>query len=152
MRQKLKLMKQIHLFKKGFVIFLKGATFSDFFYIRLLNYITSGIQNSFPLFWRIYFQLVTYHHICWKFPHVFCILLCEHTFSLVPGCVPTHHRLTAKRPIVDHHFSIRPRSSQTSTFQITSSSLDSRCSQSERRKITHKMSKNGWDFGMIVIF
>ena len=31
MCQKLELMKQIHLFKKGFVIFLKGATFSDFF-------------------------------------------------------------------------------------------------------------------------
>ena len=28
--KKLELMKQIHLFKKGFVIFLKGAPFSDF--------------------------------------------------------------------------------------------------------------------------
>ena len=28
--KKMELMKQIHLFKKGFVIFLKGATFSDF--------------------------------------------------------------------------------------------------------------------------
>ena len=27
---KMELMKQIHLFRKGFVIFLKGATFSDF--------------------------------------------------------------------------------------------------------------------------
>ena len=31
MCQKIKLMKQINPFKKGFVIFLKGATFSDFF-------------------------------------------------------------------------------------------------------------------------
>ena len=52
-----KILKQIHLFKKGFVIFLKGATFSDFIDTWLLNYITSGIQNRFPLFWRIYFQL-----------------------------------------------------------------------------------------------
>ena len=44
-------MKQIDLFKKG-------AKFSDFLDTRLLNYITSGIQNRFPLFWRmIYFQL-----------------------------------------------------------------------------------------------
>ena len=50
-------MKQIYLFKKGFVIFLKGATFSDFIDTRLLTYITSFIQNRFPLFWRIYFQL-----------------------------------------------------------------------------------------------
>ena len=28
--KKIELMKQIHLFKKGFVIFLKGAPFSDF--------------------------------------------------------------------------------------------------------------------------
>ena len=28
--KKMELMKQIHLFKKGFVIFLKGAPFSDF--------------------------------------------------------------------------------------------------------------------------
>ena len=54
--KKLELMKQFHLFKKGFVIFLKGATFSDFIDTRLLNYIPSGIQNRFPLFWRIYFQ------------------------------------------------------------------------------------------------
>ena len=31
-------MKQIHLFKKGFVIFLKGATFLDFIETRLSNY------------------------------------------------------------------------------------------------------------------
>ena len=30
MCKKLELMKQIQLFKKGFVIFLKGATFLDF--------------------------------------------------------------------------------------------------------------------------
>ena len=50
-------MKQIHLFRKGFVIFLKGATFSDFFDNRLLNQIPSGIKIRFLLFWRIYFQL-----------------------------------------------------------------------------------------------
>ena len=55
--KKLELMKQIHLFKKGFVIFFKGATFSDFIETGILNYITSGIHNRFPLFWRIYFQL-----------------------------------------------------------------------------------------------
>ena len=38
MCQKLELMKQIDLFKKGFVIFLKGATFSDFIETRLSNY------------------------------------------------------------------------------------------------------------------
>ena len=55
--KKMELMKQIHLFKKGFVIFLKGATFSDFIDNRLLNYLPSGIKIRFPLFWRISFQL-----------------------------------------------------------------------------------------------
>ena len=45
------------LFKKRFVIFLKGATLSDFFYTRLSNYVSSGIQIHFPLFRRIFFQL-----------------------------------------------------------------------------------------------
>ena len=57
MCQKLELLKQIHLFKKGFVIFLKGATFSDFVDTRLSNYVPSGIQIRFPLFWGIFFQL-----------------------------------------------------------------------------------------------
>ena len=48
-------MKQIHLFKKGFVIFLKGAPFSDFIETRLSNYKPLAIR--FPLFWRIFFQL-----------------------------------------------------------------------------------------------
>ena len=56
--KKIELMKQIHLLKIGFVIFLKGATFSDFIYYSLLNYIPSGIQLRslqihFPLFWGI---------------------------------------------------------------------------------------------------
>ena len=50
-------MKQIHLFKKGFVIFLKWATFSDFIETRLSNYKPLAIRISFPLFWRIFFQL-----------------------------------------------------------------------------------------------
>ena len=53
----MKLMKQINLFKKGFVIFLKGATFSDFFETRLLKYKPLAIQICFPLFWGIFFQL-----------------------------------------------------------------------------------------------
>ena len=53
----MKLMKQINLFKKGFVIFLKGATFSDFFETRLLNYKPLAIRICFPLFWEIFFQL-----------------------------------------------------------------------------------------------
>ena len=55
--KKLELMKQIHLFKKGLVIFLKGAPFSDFIDNGLWTYIPSGIQIHFPLFWRIFFQL-----------------------------------------------------------------------------------------------
>ena len=55
--KRLEVMKQIHLFKKGFVIFLKGAMFSDFIDARLLNCISSGIKIRFPLFWRIFFQL-----------------------------------------------------------------------------------------------
>ena len=55
--KKLEHMKQIHLFNKGFVIFLKGAPFSDFIETGLWNYIPSGIQIHFPLFWRIFFQL-----------------------------------------------------------------------------------------------
>ena len=55
--KKMEFMKQIHLFKKGFVIFLKGAPFSDFIETELWNYIPSGIQIHFPLFWRIFFQL-----------------------------------------------------------------------------------------------
>ena len=50
-------MNQNHLLKIGFVIFLKGAPFSDFVEYRLLNYIPSGIQIRFPLFWGIFFQL-----------------------------------------------------------------------------------------------
>ena len=50
-------MKQIHLFKKGIVIFLNGATFSDFIETRLWNYKPLAIQSRFPLFWRIFFQL-----------------------------------------------------------------------------------------------
>ena len=50
-------MKQIHLFKIGFVIFLKGATFSDFIETSLLNYKPLAIGIRFPLFWRILFQL-----------------------------------------------------------------------------------------------
>ena len=57
MCQTLKLMKQIHLFKKGFVIFLKGATFSDFIEIRLSNYKPLAIRIRFSLCWRIFFQL-----------------------------------------------------------------------------------------------
>ena len=50
-------MKQNHLLKIGFVIFLKGATFSDFVDYRLLNYIPTGIQICIPLFWGKIFQL-----------------------------------------------------------------------------------------------
>ena len=55
--KKMELMKQIHLFKKGLVIFLKGAPFSDFIETWLWNYAPSGIEIHFPLFWRILFQL-----------------------------------------------------------------------------------------------
>ena len=57
MCQNLELMKKMHLFKKGFVIFLKGATFSDFIETRLSNYKPLVIRIRFPLFWRISFQL-----------------------------------------------------------------------------------------------
>ena len=40
--KKMKFMKQIHLFIKCFVIFLKGATFSDFIETGLWNYIHSN--------------------------------------------------------------------------------------------------------------
>ena len=56
MRQKLKLMKQIHLSKKGFVNFRKGAIFSDFFETRLSNYKPLAIRIRFPLFWGIFFN------------------------------------------------------------------------------------------------
>ena len=55
--KKMELMNQIHLFIKGFVIFLKGATFSDFIETRLSNYKPLAILIRFPLFWRIFFQL-----------------------------------------------------------------------------------------------
>ena len=55
MCQKLKLIKQIYLFKKGFVIFLKGATFSDFTETQLSAYKPKAIRICFPLFWRIFF-------------------------------------------------------------------------------------------------
>ena len=50
-------MKQNHLLKIGFVIFLKGAPFSDFIDYRLLNLMPSGIQICIPLFWGNFFQL-----------------------------------------------------------------------------------------------
>ena len=55
--KKLELMEQNHLLKIGFVIFLKGTTFSDFVDYRLLNYIPSGIQICIPVFWGKFFQL-----------------------------------------------------------------------------------------------
>ena len=55
--KKLELMKQIHHFKKGFVIFLKGAKFSDFIETRVYIYKPLAIRNRFPLFWRFFFQL-----------------------------------------------------------------------------------------------
>ena len=47
--KKMELMKQIHLFKKGFMVFLKGATFSDFIETRLWNYKPLAIQIHYPL-------------------------------------------------------------------------------------------------------
>ena len=43
---KVKVLLQIHLFKKGFVIFLKGATFSDFIETRLSNYKPLALGNA----------------------------------------------------------------------------------------------------------
>ena len=42
---------------RGFVIFLQGPTFWDFFDTGPLNYIPSGIQICFPLFWGIFFVI-----------------------------------------------------------------------------------------------
>ena len=53
----MELMKQIHLFKKGFVIFLKGAPFSDFIETRLSNCKPLAIRIPFPLFWGIFLKL-----------------------------------------------------------------------------------------------
>ena len=53
----MELMKQNHLLKIGFVIFLKGAPFWDFVDYRLLNYMPSGIQICIPLFWGNFSQL-----------------------------------------------------------------------------------------------
>ena len=50
MCQKSELMRQIHLFKKSFVIFLKGATFSDFIDTRLSNYKLLAIHT--PRKWQ----------------------------------------------------------------------------------------------------
>ena len=53
MRQKLELMKQIHFFKKGFVILLKGATFSVFIdtinlqALGYLNPVSAILENFF---------------------------------------------------------------------------------------------------------
>ena len=57
MWQKVEFKKNFHLIKKDFVIFLKGATFSDFFETRLSNYKPLAIRIRFPLFWGIFFQL-----------------------------------------------------------------------------------------------
>ena len=50
-------MKQNHLLKIGFVIFLKGAPFSDFVDYRLLNYMPSGTQICILLFWFFFFSI-----------------------------------------------------------------------------------------------
>ena len=55
--EEIDLAKQNHLLKIGFVIFLKGAMFSDFIDYRLLKCIPSGIQIHFPPFWRIFFSI-----------------------------------------------------------------------------------------------
>ena len=68
--KKMELMKQIHLFKKGFEIFLKGAPFSDFFETRLSNYKLLAIRIRFPLFWGIFFSI--------RFkPHQVVLCLCD---------------------------------------------------------------------------
>ena len=54
--KKNELRKQNHLLKIGFGVFLKGDKLSDFIDYRLLDYIPSGIQIHFPLFWSIFFQ------------------------------------------------------------------------------------------------
>ena len=45
--KKMELMNQIQLFIKGFVIFLKGATFSDFIETRVCIYKPLAIRNRF---------------------------------------------------------------------------------------------------------
>ena len=67
-------MKQIHLFKKCFVIFLKGATFSNFIEIRLSNYKPLPIRIRFPLFLRIFFQLGSNLMKQWHLNAHFCTL------------------------------------------------------------------------------
>ena len=63
--KKMELMKQIHLFRKGFVIFLKGSTFSDFIETSLWNYKHLAIQIRFPLFWRVFFQSSSERFTSW---------------------------------------------------------------------------------------
>ena len=53
----MELMKQNHLLKIGFVIFLRGAPFSDFVDYRLLYYMPLGIQICILLFWGIFIQI-----------------------------------------------------------------------------------------------
>ena len=48
------MLKQNHLLKIDFVIFLKGATFSDFIETRLSNYKPLAIRIRFLLFWRFF--------------------------------------------------------------------------------------------------
>ena len=50
-------MKQIHLFKKGFVIFLKGATFSDFIETRLSNYKPFSYPNPLSAILEDFFSI-----------------------------------------------------------------------------------------------
>ena len=62
--KKMKLMKQIHIFKKGLVIFLKGAPFSDFINSRPFRY--SG---------GFFFQLGSFLIERWFIVNFFCLVI-----------------------------------------------------------------------------
>ena len=70
----LRLMKQIHLFKKGFMIFLKGATFLDIFETRLSNCRPLAIRIRFPLFGGIFLISFKPHQV---------VLMIKHNLKLI---------------------------------------------------------------------
>ena len=102
--KKEELMKQIHLFKKGFLIFLKGATFSDFIETSLSNYKPLAIGICFPLFWRIFFQLCS-NLIKQCGYQVACVVGKLTANGYTRGCGGCYAKISATEPVNAHSHS-----------------------------------------------
>ena len=140
-------MKQNHHLKIGFVIFLKGATFSDFIDYGLLNYITSGIQIHFPLFWRIFFSIRFNHHqvvICRSIPVLHEATMNSWLLVFEPHIFPTF-KIFVKNYILKICL-FRCINLPSTRFEISLSSLRTFCHSPQGAVNTHGLVLTGSPF------